>query len=262
MRKLIMISVILCLSCCIHAQGITVDFEELIVKDTNEYKLEPLRLLCPVEDEPVFPGGKEALKEFINDRIYYPATALQDSIEGAVQLRFIVTKEGKIRDVTILKSLHPHCDSIAAGIVRSMMPRWEPGRHEGKPVDVSYSLSVDFSIPTRGKYRILYALPDDFNVPFSHIYEMPAFPGGEEGLREYLRKNLRYPQVGGCFQGRVIIQFIVDEKGKVHNPAIVRSLIPEADREALRLIREMPDWTPTGDGTTRLYHLLMLPIAF
>ena len=76
--------------------------------------------------------------------------------------------------------------------------------------------------------------------------EMPEFPGGTEALKEYLDKNMKYPAEAKekGIQGRVIAQFVVDEKGKVTSPKIVRSVDPSLDAEALRLIENMPQWTP------------------
>lgn len=78
---------------------------------------------------------------------------------------------------------------------------------------------------------------------------MPEFPGGTKGLVEYMVKNTRYPKelLSDSIEGRVIIQFVVDEEGKVRSPVVLRGLHPLMDAEALRIVRSMPRWEPARD---------------
>lgn len=75
---------------------------------------------------------------------------------------------------------------------------------------------------------------------------MPEFPGGTKGLVEYMVKNTRYPKelLSDSIEGRVIIQFVIDEKGEVCSPVVLRNLHPLLDDEALRIVRTMPRWEP------------------
>lgn len=78
---------------------------------------------------------------------------------------------------------------------------------------------------------------------------MPEFPGGTKALVEYVVKNTRYPKelLSDSIEGRVIVQFVVDEEGKVCTPVVFRSLHPLMDAEALRIVRSMPRWEPARD---------------
>lgn len=78
---------------------------------------------------------------------------------------------------------------------------------------------------------------------------MPEFPGGTKSLVEYVVKNTRYPKelLSDSIEGRVIVQFVVDEEGKVCSPVVLRSLHPLMDAEALRIVRSMPRWEPARD---------------
>ena len=76
--------------------------------------------------------------------------------------------------------------------------------------------------------------------------EMPSFPGGQGALMQFMNKTIKYPTVPqeNGVQGRVIIQFIVDKDGSIIDPVIVKSIDPYLDKEALRVIKAMPKWTP------------------
>ena len=95
---------------------------------------------------------------------------------------------------------------------------------------------------------------------------MPEFPGGTKALVEYVLKNTHYPKelLSDSIKGRVIVQFTVDEEGKVCSPMVLRSLHPLMDAEALRIVRTMPRWEPARDlhhGKT-MQQKFVLPIMF
>ena len=71
---------------------------------------------------------------------------------------------------------------------------------------------------------------------------MPEFPGGMPALMEFIRKNLRHDKAEK--RERVIIQIVVDKKGNVTNPVVLRSTNPALDEEALRIVSLMPKWKP------------------
>lgn len=84
--------------------------------------------------------------------------------------------------------------------------------------------------------------PPIYNV----IDQMPEFPGGMDKLLQFINDNMKYPtkaQTEGI-QGRVVVQFIVDENGYIIEPNIVRSIEPSLDKEALRIIKMLPQWKP------------------
>lgn len=72
------------------------------------------------------------------------------------------------------------------------------------------------------------------------------FPGGEDAFCSYIKDNMNYNEEAKMkdIQGRVIVRFTVDEQGKVKKPEVIRSIHPLLDTEALRLIKNMPDWEP------------------
>ena len=96
-----------------------------------------------VDQMPQFPGGESALMKYIADHLQYPAEAINQNIQGLVMLRFVVTGTGEVGEVQVQKSLAPSCDREAVRVVKSL-PRFTPGRQQGKPVNVWYHLPVRF----------------------------------------------------------------------------------------------------------------------
>ena len=90
---------------------------------------------------------------------------------------------------------------------------------------------------------------------------MPTFKGN---LNKWLSENLRYPKdaVSRKEQGRVMVRFIVTDKGEVIQPEIVRSVSPSLDKEALRVVSKMPAWNPGRNGNKNVATKYMLPIIF
>ncbi|MDR2804204.1 MAG: TonB family protein [Dysgonamonadaceae bacterium] len=99
---------------------------------------------------------------------------------------------------------------------------------------------------------------------FSHVEQMPAFPGGEKAMMQWLFDNIQYPVAAQeqKIQGRVIVRFVIGPDGTVKAPEIVRSLHPICDEEALRVIRLMPKWLPGKQNGQPISVYYYLPIMF
>lgn len=97
------------------------------------------------EEMPAFPGGAAAFQRFLHDKIRYPAEALRKGVAGKVYVSFIIDEEGRIRDAAILRGLGAGLDEEALRLVR-IMPWWTPGRVQGQPVRVAYTLPITFAL--------------------------------------------------------------------------------------------------------------------
>lgn len=98
-----------------------------------------------VEIMPQYPGGDNALMDYISTNIKYPEEAVRDNVQGRVVIRFVVSKTGTIKDVTIIRSLDPRCDEEAKRVVEGMT-KWIPGKQNSKVVDVYYTLPILFKM--------------------------------------------------------------------------------------------------------------------
>lgn len=106
---------------------------------------EDTKVYTVVEQNPVFPGGDAALLKYVNSHIKYPEIARDQEIQGVVTLRFVVLEDGRVGEVQVAKSLEPHCDAEAIRVIKSL-PRFTPGKQQGKPVRVWFTLPVRYVI--------------------------------------------------------------------------------------------------------------------
>jgi len=94
---------------------------------------------------PEFPGGKAKLMNYLSENIKFPQEAQKKSFQGKVFVSFVVDTDGKVTGVHITKPLHPLFDNEALRVV-SEMPNWSVGKLDGKPVRVSYTVPINFSL--------------------------------------------------------------------------------------------------------------------
>lgn len=106
------------------------------------------QIFTVVEEQPTFPGGAEALVNFIKENLRYPAACVKDSIEGRVTLSFIVEKDGTISTIEPMRS--PNEDLTAEAIrVVAAMPKWIPGKQRGQAVRVKYVIPITFKLKNK-----------------------------------------------------------------------------------------------------------------
>ena len=99
---------------------------------------------------------------------------------------------------------------------------------------------------------------------FQVVEEQPMFPGGVEELMKFLQTNIRYPKEAQerGLQGRVVVQFVVNKDGSICDEHVVRSVDPQLDAEALRVVRSMPNWTPGKQRGEAVRVRFTLPVTF
>lgn len=98
-----------------------------------------------VEVMPQYPGGQIAMLKYIMQNIKYPKQIMEEGIQGRVTVSFIVEKDGRVSNVRLLRSVQPSLDKEAIRVVKSM-PKWTPGKQNGKPVRVRFNLPVMFKL--------------------------------------------------------------------------------------------------------------------
>lgn len=97
------------------------------------------------EEPPSFPGGQAAMKTYLARNIKYPPTAMKNKIEGRVILQFVVRADGSISDTHVMRGISPELDAEAVRVIANM-PKWNPGKQDGKPVNVKFTIPVSFKL--------------------------------------------------------------------------------------------------------------------
>jgi periplasmic protein TonB len=100
--------------------------------------------------------------------------------------------------------------------------------------------------------------------PFIVVEEMPVYPGGESAMMQFIGQNIKYPAIAmeKGIQGKVFISFVVTQLGKVSEVRVIRGIDPSLDKEALRVIKSMPDWSPGKQSGKPVRVQITLPIKF
>jgi len=111
--------------------------------DSTQTESDGISVFNLVEKQPEFPGGEQALLDYIGSNVHYPKKARKKNIQGTVYISFIVEKDGKVSTVRVLRGIGGGCDEEAVRVVSSM-PAWKPGYQRGKPVRVQFNLPIRF----------------------------------------------------------------------------------------------------------------------
>lgn len=108
-----------------------------------ENKKEKIYEFTEIEAE--YPGGDDALLQYLSTQMHYPDSARNNNIQGRVVLSFVVCADGKLCDVNVIRSVHPVLDEEAVRAVKAMK-NWTPGKQDGKPVSSYFSLPIVFQL--------------------------------------------------------------------------------------------------------------------
>ena len=117
------------------------ELKEVITK-APEVEEKPFTM---VEQMPQFPGGDRELLSFIAKNLRYPTVSQENGIQGKVIIRFVVSTTGDVKEITVLRSLDPYCDKEAIRVIRSL-PKWIPGKQNGRNVPVYYTVPITFKL--------------------------------------------------------------------------------------------------------------------
>ena len=208
-----------------------------------------------VEKMPSFPGGDAELLKYIATNIKYQKESLDNGEQGRVICSFIVGRDGSVNNPEVLRGVTPLLNEEAVRVINTM-PRWNPGMQRGKAVAVKYTVPITFRL----KSPVEEAKEETLTV----VDVMPQYPGGDRELLKFIAQSIKYPtdaQEAGV-QGRVICSFVVDKKGNIVEPKIIRGIDPSLDAEALRVIGMMPRWTPGRQDGKAVRVLYTVPITF
>ena len=243
-------------------------------------KRDTSRIYKVVEQMPRFPGCEEEadskscamqkMLEFIYTNIKYPATARESGIQGTNVVRFVVEKDGTIKNAELIRDIGGGCGEESLKVV-NMMPNWIPGKENGENVAVQFNLPIKFKLQDEEEVENSNEIA---GTVYDKVDQMPRFPGCEEAkdrdacsqqkLLEFIYGQVKYPNQARLdgIEGVAVIKFVVDESGKIVNPEIVRDIAGGCGEESLRVVKSMPDWIPGREEGKVVPVQINLPIKF
>ena len=137
-----------------HSYTVTVDgkpfdlnyITRMLFDDSNEATDDDSEVYTgAVEVQPKYPGGINAMYEFIQKNLKYPESAKKKGIEGRVFVQFVVEKDGSLSSFQVLRGVSDDIDAEAVRVLK-MMPKWKPGMMDGKPVRVQFTMPFKFQL--------------------------------------------------------------------------------------------------------------------
>ena len=250
------------------------------------------------EEMPRFPGceeviGTEAKKKcslqkmmsFIGENLVYPAAAKKAGTEGMAVIKFVVTSEGNVDQVKIVKDPGNGCGDAAKAVVmmmNEMEEKWIPGMQDGEKVNVEYNLPVKFKLNDKKK-----ASPPPPPPPpppageeiFVVVEEMPFTKGCEnddksareactgEKVAAFIIENLEYPEEAkkNNIEGKVIAQFVITNEGKMKKIQITKDIGGGCGAAAATVLEKMSQqdfWVSGKQRGRKVNVLYTLPFTF
>ncbi|MBR6081663.1 MAG: energy transducer TonB [Salinivirgaceae bacterium] len=224
----------------------------LAVTDTTQTE----EILTIAQEMPVFPGGDSAMCEYITENLVYPAEAKDKNLEGKVFVQFVINKNGEVVSPRIARGIDPILDDEVLRVVRNM-PKWIPGKNNGNPVNVMKTIPVNIknnsqpddvsentTNPTDSIKVVLLENPETntYDTVYIVAEEMPEYPDGDLAMRKFIARNLHYPKeaLNKKIQGKVVVYYVVNEKGEIENVNVSESVHPLLDAEAIRVVKKLP----------------------
>ena len=120
--------------------------EKVVVEDRKPVvEAKPEEIFKSVEQMPQFPGGEAALMKFLASHINYPPMAAENNVQGRVVVQFVVDKTGKVGEVKVVRNVDKDLDREAVRVCQAL-PKFTPGRQNGRPVSVWYTLPIQFKL--------------------------------------------------------------------------------------------------------------------
>lgn len=220
------------------------------------------------ENDPSFNHNRYSLSmgfsSWVASQTKYPVESLKNNVKGWVHVSYTVELDGSISNVRINAAPDPALGEAVAKAVRSSA-KWLPGKTTTGKSPFRSAVSIKFEIPEKvvssedipvfatGKIPVYGELTVGIDLD-----RMPQFPeakaateqANDEAIRSWVDKHLKYPEKAAKakIEGPVSVRFIINNNGKLEDFLVTRSVSPELNSEALRVLSIMPDWKPGIQG--------------
>jgi len=197
---------------------------------------------------PQFPGGEEAMKQWIDTYMYYPHSAIEKGVEGRCTVVVYVTETGAVDEVERYSVIDPALEQEAIRVCKTF-PKFKPAMRNGKPVRSQLFVNVDF------------VLPELYNAKADYV---PEYPGGLNALMRFLYENVNYPvdAVLKKIEGQSVISFVVNISGEVEDVKVLKSSHPLLDAEAVRVCGLLKGFNPAIVDGVPVKMSYVLPVNF
>ena len=204
-----------------------------------------------------FALGEEGFNEYLTKKASGPDASKIIFNNKKFDLYITFDKTGKITDIKN-STMANNEETESIKLILKNCPAFSPALAEGLPVRSRQRFVIQIS-----RERVKLSSKSEEKI-YTEVEEMPEFPGGDRALLNFLSSKTTYPAeaLASRSMGKVLVTFIIDIEGNVTEPSIARSVHPSLDAEALRVVSNMPKWTPGKQDGKPVSVRTTLPISF
>ncbi len=223
---------------------------------------------------------RKQMSHHIQVNFQYPKKAYKAGIQGRVMVNFLIDKEGNTKITNILSPYKGELLKAEVERIIGKLPKFIPGKHLGRPINVQYTQQIKFKIPgikrTNIRPKKVDEIDNDKSYTFEELEEVPLFEAcANEGdsssdcfiteLQKHVQENFAYPvdAINADIQGTVNISFVISNKGRIVN---IRTKGPENGKilevAAEQLIRKLPKFRPAMKDDVPVHTVYQFPINF
>ena len=215
------------------------------------------------------------INHHIATNLVYPKEAHDKGIQGRVLTQFVIDKYGNVIDINLRGPYKGELLEKEAKRIISTLPKFKPGKHNGKFVKVKYGVPISFKIPGRAPSNVRVKDVDlSETVNFNTVNQIPAFKSCSknktevcfnEQLIKYINNHFTYPKeaVNNNIEGKVLIYFVINKNGEISN---IKTRAPEGcyvlEQATKKLFEELPTFIPGkhNGGVVNVKHVF--PVDF
>ncbi len=198
---------------------------------------------------PLFPGGEKVFYSCLTSNLKFPDHIKVKDLQGTYFVSGIIDTSGVMKNVQVAIGDNSEIKEVIYSAFKESLMPWKPALKAEKPVEYEYLFPLVFSTKKKSEF-------DDI--------KMPEYQGGEMRLRRHIAERIIYPvsaQKRGD-QGKVFVNFDVNENGEVINAKIVKSVDFDLDNEALRVVKTLRNWIPGEKDGKKVCVSYTVPINF
>ncbi len=219
---------------------------------------------CREVKAPQFLGSIDSLVQYVKTKTEFSRQVQEQELTGYSHFTIVTNENGKIT------SAKAHAGIMDQGIGELLnaflnMPNWNPAVFNEKTVKFQSDLSITYYDDVIEIYPIVVSQPSMDEV-YSIVEKMPEFPGGPMEMMKYIQKSIQYPQSAkeDGLTGKIFLRFVVSAEGSIANVQILKGIkkCQACNKEAVRVIRNMPKWKPGTQNGKPVPVFFNLPINF
>lgn len=221
-----------------------------------------------IDSDEVYQLPKTNFDGFSNDEEFIQAKSTIPNILyklNGTNVDCVIDEQGNVTDFEFKQT--PKDPAVAKELERCLgMLKYKPAIYKGLTVKCKWNFWYDGNkslLPEEQTSNVEAEKKVEDKI-FDAVEQQPSFPGGQGAMFSYISNNLQYPEKAqkNGIQGRVVVKFIVEKDGSISNVEVNRSVDPDLDNEAMRVIKNMPKWNPAKQNGKEVRAYYDIPVTF